>query len=132
MVAAPPVLSDMSEVEGIASHQMTLVDARGAASGADSLKAAQAPPPPPSDNAEHAWTVEGLPIIKPPYSTITAIDLDSGEIKWQIPHGETPDVVRNSPALKGMQIPRTGQTSYNIGTLLTKSLVMAGASMETP
>ena len=57
-----------------------------------------------------SWTVDGLPIIKPPYATITAIDLDTGDFKWQVPHGETPDVVRNNPALKGMTIPRTGQT----------------------
>jgi len=132
LVAPPPGLSDMRYVEGIAGHQIRMVNAPGSDSGADSLKPTQPPPPPPAnDNAEHAWTVDGLPIIKPPYSTITAIDLDSGEIKWQIPHGETPDLVRNSPALQGKQIPRTGQTSYNIGTLLTRSLVIAGDSMVT-
>jgi quinoprotein glucose dehydrogenase len=89
-----------------------------------------APPPPPSDD-EKPLTVQGLPLIKPPYGTISAIDLDSGEIKWQIPHGETPDYIRNHPALKGLNIPRTGQTSYNIGTLLTKSLVIAGDAQVT-
>ncbi len=70
--------------------------------------------------------VEGLPLIKPPYATISAINLDKGEIVWQIAHGETPDNIRNNPALKGMNIPRTGQSGYNIGTLVTKSLVIAG------
>ena len=42
------------------------------------------------------------------------------------PHGDTPDVVRNHPALKGVTIPRTGRTSGRIGTLVTKSLVIAG------
>src|SRR6266704_2405234 len=70
--------------------------------------------------------VEGLPLNKPPYGTITAINLDKGEFVWQIAHGETPDVVRNSEILKGMNIPRTGQTTYNIGTLVTKTLVIAG------
>src|SRR5207237_1155764 len=73
----------------------------------------------------------GLPLVKPPYGTITAIDLDKGEIKWQIAHGETPDVVRNSELLKGMNIPRTGQETYNIGTLVTKTLVIAGEGHVT-
>ena len=41
------------------------------------------------------------------------------------------DVVRNHPALKGMNIPRTGQETYNIGTLVTKSLVVAGDGQIT-
>ena len=46
-------------------------------------------------------------------------------------HGETPDNIRNNAALKGMNIPRTGQSGYNIGTLATKSLVVAGDSLIT-
>jgi quinoprotein glucose dehydrogenase len=75
--------------------------------------------------------VDGIPLIKPPYGTITAINLDRGEIVWQIAHGETPDVVRNHPALKGLDIPRTGQTTYNVGTLITKTLVIAGDGQVT-
>jgi quinoprotein glucose dehydrogenase len=73
----------------------------------------------------------GLPLIKPPYGTISAINLDSGDIAWQIAHGETPDAIRNSEALKGMNIPRTGQSGYNIGTLVTKTLVIAGEGQVT-
>src|SRR5215831_5843273 len=69
--------------------------------------------------------VQGLPIIKPPYGRITAIDLNKGEIVWQIAHGETPESVRNHPALKGLTIPRTGRDG-RIGTLVTRSLVIAG------
>jgi quinoprotein glucose dehydrogenase len=76
-------------------------------------------------------TVEGLPILKPPYSTISAISLSKGEILWQTPAGETPDAVRNHPALKGMNIPRTGQGGYNIGTLVTKTMVVAGDGQLT-
>ena len=39
-------------------------------------------------------TVEGLPLLKPPYGRITAIDLNKGEIVWQVAHGDTPDNVR--------------------------------------
>jgi quinoprotein glucose dehydrogenase len=71
-------------------------------------------------------TVQGLPLIKPPYGRITAIDLNKGEIAWQIAHGETPDNIKNHPALKGLTIPRTGQPLGRIGTLTTKSLLIAG------
>jgi quinoprotein glucose dehydrogenase len=70
-------------------------------------------------------SVQGLPIGKPPYGRLSAIDLDKGEIRWQIAHGETPDNVRNSPALKGLNIPRTGRPGI-IGQLVTKTLVIAG------
>ena len=72
-----------------------------------------------------ATTVQGLPLIKPPYGRITALDLHKGELLWQVAHGDTPDNVRNHPLLKGMNIPRTGRTG-RIGTLITKSLVIAG------
>ena len=72
-----------------------------------------------------ATTVQGLPLIKPPYGRITALDLHKGELLWQVAHGDTPDNVRNHPLLKGMNIPRTGRTG-RIGTLVTKSLVIAG------
>ena len=77
-------------------------------------------------------TVRGLPIMKPPWGRITAIDLNAGDIVWQVAHGETPDFVRNHPALQGLDIPRTGRTggaggsSGGIGTLTTKTLVISG------
>jgi len=71
-------------------------------------------------------TVQGLPLVKPPYGRITAIDLNKGELVWQVAHGDTPDAIRNHPALKGLNIPRTGRTNGRIGTLVTKSLVIAG------
>ncbi len=70
-------------------------------------------------------SVQHLPLVKPPYGRISAIDLDKGEIVWQIAHGETPDNIRNNPALKGLDIPRTGRAGI-IGTLVTKTLVIAG------
>ena len=58
-------------------------------------------------------TVKGMPLMKPPYGQITAIDVNKGEIIWQVPHGETPDEVRNNPALAGMtsSAPGSGQSS---------------------
>jgi len=70
-------------------------------------------------------TVQGLPVFKPPYGSIVAINLDKGEIAWSIAHGETPDNIRNNPALKGLNIPRTGRGGL-VGVLTTASLVIAG------
>jgi quinoprotein glucose dehydrogenase len=70
-------------------------------------------------------TVEGLPLLKPPYGRITAIDLNKGEIAWRVAHGDTPDNIRNNPALQGMNIPRTGRPGQ-AGTLVTKTLLVAG------
>jgi len=76
-------------------------------------------------------SVQGLPLFKPPYGTISAINLDKGEIAWQVPHGETPDAVRNHEMLKAMTIPRTGQPGFLVGTLVTKMLVIAGDPQVT-
>ncbi len=76
--------------------------------------------------------VDGLPLARPPYGRVTAIDLNRGDIVWQVPHGETPDVVRNHPALQGLDIPRTGSSGG--GTLVTKTLLIAGddSTFTTP
>jgi quinoprotein glucose dehydrogenase len=56
---------------------------------------------------------------------VAAVNLDKGELMWQTPHGDTPDVVRNHPALKGLNIPKTGQQG-SVGIVVTKTLVIAG------
>ncbi len=71
--------------------------------------------------------IDNLPILRPPWGTISAIDLNKGEILWQTVHGETDDAVTNHAALKGVKIPRTGRPG-RVGVLTTKSLVMAGDS----
>ncbi len=75
-------------------------------------------------------TVQGLPIVKPPYGVISAINLDRGDIQWQVPYGDTPDAVRNNPALKGIDIGNTGQ-SGSVGLVVTKTLVILGDSILT-
>ena len=70
-------------------------------------------------------SVQGLPLIKPPYGRITALDMNKGTLAWQIAHGETPDNIKNHPALKGLTIPRTGRQG-RIGVLATKTLLIAG------
>ena len=72
----------------------------------------------------------GLPIIHPPYGVLAAIDLDKGELKFQVPHGDTPDAVRNAPSLQGVNVPKTGQNG-SVGLLVTKTLVVLGDPQVT-
>jgi glucose dehydrogenase len=69
--------------------------------------------------------VDGLPLLKPPYGRITAIDMNTGEHLWWIPNGDTPDNVKNHAALQGIEIPRTGKGTHATA-LVTKSLLMYG------
>jgi quinoprotein glucose dehydrogenase len=89
------------------------------------LVATEPPGPPGEGGGGAGLTVRGLPIMKPPYGQISAIDLNKGEIIWQIAHGETPETVRNNPALKGLTIPRTGRAGV-VGSLVTKTLLISG------
>lgn len=129
LVQPPKEISDMNYVEGTAGKEVVRATGPGENAGADA--------PMPTKNRQPAGrgyvplNIDGIPLIKPPYGTISAINLDTGEIIWQIAHGETPDVVRNHPALKDLNIPRTGQTTYNVGTLITKALVIAGEGQVT-
>ncbi len=121
-----PEISDLKYVLGIAGQPFRIARGPGEGAGAD------APPPPPAPPATEGpqvppvtTAVQGLPLVKPPYGTISAISLRTGDILWQIAHGETPDAVRTNAALKGLDIPRTGQ-SGTAGVLVTKTLVVAG------
>jgi quinoprotein glucose dehydrogenase len=132
LVQPPKEVSDMNYVAGTAGQKVQMRTGPGENVGADA-------PMPLSNRAPAAGggggyvplNIDGIPLIKPPYGTITAINLDRGEIVWQIAHGDTPDVVRNHAALKGLNIPRTGQATYNVGTLITKALVIAGDGQIT-
>ena len=109
-----PARSDMNFISGQARNPDAPAPVPGAAPGGG------------GEGAGPGLNVQGLPILKPPYGTISAIDLNKGEIAWQVAHGETPDNIRNHPALKGLTIPRTGRPNGRIGTLVTRSLVIAG------
>jgi quinoprotein glucose dehydrogenase len=68
---------------------------------------------------------QGLPLLKPPYGRITAIDLNTGEHVWMVPNGDTPDNVKKHPALTGLDIPRTGKSAH-ANLLVTKTLLFYG------
>lgn len=69
--------------------------------------------------------IDGLPLVKPPWGRITAIDLQSGDHLWWVANADTPEEVANHPALKGKNIARTG-TPTRSGLLLTKTLLFQG------
>ncbi|HYM17390.1 MAG TPA: PQQ-binding-like beta-propeller repeat protein [Micropepsaceae bacterium] len=71
-------------------------------------------------------SVQGLPILKPPYSRITALNLNSGDYIWVAPVGTTPERVAQNSALKGMTLPNTGGIGLQATLLVTKTLLIAG------
>ena len=137
LVAAPD-RSKMNYIQGIARNPAQpptpasgggTAPAAAVGGAAPAAAAAGAPAAPAAggggEGGGPGLTVQGLPLVKPPYGRITAIDLNKGEIVWQIAHGETPDNIKTHPALKGLDIPRTGRQG-RIGVLATKTLVIAG------
>jgi quinoprotein glucose dehydrogenase len=70
----------------------------------------------------------GLPLVKPPYAVLTAIDLNRGEIAWKVPLGQGSQAIRNHPLLKGVALPdRLGSPNSRGGAMVTKSgLVFIG------
>jgi len=66
---------------------------------------------------------QGLPLTKPPYGRITAIDLNKGEILWQEPNGIGSPQVRSHPALAGVELPPLGSGLDQV--LVTKTLLLS-------
>jgi len=157
LVEPPKGFSDIRYVAGVAGREFRINEGPGFGSAADAPKvsvsmqrlqqlgvptpapAAPAPAPAAAGGAAPAAppagggggvTVQGLSLVKPPYGVLNAINLDRGEITWQVPHGDTPDVVRNHPMLKGMNIPKTGQQG-SVGLFVTKTLVVLGDPQVT-
>lgn len=82
-------------------------------------------------------SVDGLPLVKPPYGRITAYDMNQGTIAWMTPNGDGP---RNHPLLKDLHLPPLGNIGRPVA-LLTKTLlfvadsssaVMGGAGIRGP
>jgi glucose dehydrogenase len=73
---------------------------------------------------------QGLPLFKPPYSRITAIDLNTGEHLWMIPVGETPDRIKNNPALAGIDVGNTGTGAHAPMTVTKTMLIYASQSSD--
>jgi quinoprotein glucose dehydrogenase len=148
LVEPPKGFSDIRYLAGVAGREFRVNEGPGFGSGAESPKvsdtqqklaailgkpAEPAAPPaaaPPAGGGGGGLNIEGLTIVKPPYGVLSAINLDRGDLMWQVPHGDTPDAVRNHPALKGLNIPKTGQQG-SVGLMVTKTLVILGDPQVT-
>jgi quinoprotein glucose dehydrogenase len=146
LIEPPEGFSDIKYALGTAGQPFVVREGPGFGSAADypqqprrraTTEAAPSPtgtggatPPAGGGGTGGGTLVQGLPLVKPPYGTLTAINLDKGEIAWQVPHGDTPDTVRNHPALKGLNIPKTGQNGA-VGLVVTKTLVIMGDPQVT-
>jgi quinoprotein glucose dehydrogenase len=150
LVEPPAGFSDIKYLAGVAGREFRLNEGPGFGTGADAPKISEAQArlngvlktnpsdrtgPPPGGAAAPAaggggLAVDGLPLVKPPYGVLSAINLDRGDLVWQVAHGDTPDAVRNHPALKGLNIPKTGQQG-SVGLMVTKTLVILGDPQVT-
>ena len=131
----PPGFSDIRFVLGRSDTEFRVSEGPGFGSAADAPQPERRPAPAtpraaPAASAAPPLSVQGLSLVKPPYGVISAINLDRGDLQWQVPYGETPDLVRNHPALKGLAIGNTGQPG-SVGLLVTKTLVILGDSQLT-
>jgi quinoprotein glucose dehydrogenase len=127
----PKELSDLRYVGGRQDQPFVDAEGAGANTAADvpTAKAAASANRVPGTGG-NAITVQGLPIMKPPYAVISAINLDRGDIQWQVPFGETPDNIRNHPLLKGLNLGNTGQRG-EVSVLVTKTLLILGDAVTT-
>jgi quinoprotein glucose dehydrogenase len=133
-VRKPPAgFSDITYVSGREGTEFREALGPGFGTAADSPLAtrpqAPATPPPPAAQVPQL-NVEGLPLVKPPYGVLSAINLERGDLMWQVPHGDTPDNIRNHPKLQGMNIGKTGQAG-SVGLMVTKTLVVLGDPLVT-
>ena len=139
-ITSPPVADPNSGVLFVSSHKacfvLRLIPGEEAdllfanptgttlADYANSVRGATARPP---------RLQSGIPVWKPPYSRIVAIDMNSGEHLWQIPTGETPARIANSPALEGVDVGNTG-TGNLVPMVVTSNMLVYSdvASDGTP
>jgi quinoprotein glucose dehydrogenase len=148
LVEPPKGFTDIRYVSGLGGQPFREIFGPGDCCSADSgrrtrddlpgsegaaAKPAAAPAPAKlAAQAAQGLTVQGLSIVKPPYGVLTAVNLDRGEIVWQVPHGDTPDNIRNHPALKGLNIGKTGQAGTSgVGLMVTRTVVVMGDPQVT-
>ncbi|MEE2638332.1 MAG: pyrroloquinoline quinone-dependent dehydrogenase [Acidobacteriota bacterium] len=85
--------------------------------------------------ADRPQMPQGLPLFKPPYSRMTAIDMNTGEHVWMQPMGRG-DRIRNLPMLRDLDLPPLGGDSNRAGPVLTKTLLIyaltAGGTNDGP
>ena len=77
----------------------------------------------PGGSRELLPLVDGLPVHKLLYQALAAYDMNTGEKLWDIPVGQTPERIRNHPALAGVDVPNTGGTGTSIQMVMGDLLV---------
>jgi quinoprotein glucose dehydrogenase len=119
LTQADPKRSDMGYVGG------------GGGRGGRGAPGAPSGPPPGFDDGEGGRPMQrsnigpqGLPLVKPPWGRITAIDLNTGDHVWMVANGQAPDYVKNHPAMKGIDLSNTGRPSRAM-LMVTKTLLFA-------
>lgn len=124
---ADPKRSDMGYVGGRGGR------GAGAAAPPPGGRGAGAAAPPAGGNEESFGSrpaprtntgPQGLPLVKPPWGRITAIDLNSGDHVWTVANGPTPDYITNHPALKGIDVSNGGRPTRSL-LMVTKTLLVA-------
>jgi len=75
-------------------------------------------------------SVGGIPLFKPPYGRVTAIDLNTGEHLWWIPRGETPANILNNPALEGVDVGNTGRGGGASMMVTSTLLLVSGVGSD--
>lgn len=128
LTAPDPRRSDMTYVGGAGGAAAAARGKSGPAAGA--AKGAPAPGAGGEGAVRGNIGPQGLPLIKPPWGRITAIDMNRGEHVWMVPNGAVPDAVKNHPALRGIDIGNTGRPE-RAPLMVTKTLLFAadGAGM---
>ena len=100
-----PGQSDMAYIQGSALSGPRTSGGAGSSAGGGRTEfdaAQRARPTSSRGTPPRNLLVDRLPLLKPPYGRLTAIDLRLGEIAWQVPHGQTPDRIAKHPALAGL------------------------------
>jgi quinoprotein glucose dehydrogenase len=125
-----PARSNMNFIEG-GSGRGGGARGAGAAGGAPPAPAPASAPAGPGAGGPAAMEAPplnafGLPLIKPPYGRVTAINMNTGDHVWMAPIGGTPEDIKNNPRLKGVTIPKYTGRPGRTGIMVTKTLLWAG------